>query len=95
MNEFEYNKEIRELAQAIISEVEEYGGEVYDTACEFVDGHEFIIYCHNNIDVLKHTQNEDAYFDAMGNSVKAESTAQVLTKLAYFAMLQDVMEQIY
>jgi len=70
-------------------------GEPYDTLHEFVDGSSHIIYTNKALNVLQESNNRNAYFDHMGGSINAKSTDEVMTQLAYYAMYQDVADELY
>ena len=58
-----------------------------------VDGHQWIIYYGYPEDVLRFTNNKDAYIDAFGR-IEADNTNEALAKMAYMAMEQDVNDFI-
>jgi hypothetical protein len=59
----EYLAEVRSIAKNAIEEAGEYEQDVYDTAHEAVDGHQWIIYYAYNDDVIRHSGNPDAWQD--------------------------------
>jgi hypothetical protein len=63
-----------------------------DMVWEAIDGHSFIIYTYKALAVLQHTDNQDAAFDNGG--LNADSFADTITQMAFWAMHQDVVEKI-
>ena len=95
----DYWAEIKSIAEDVIAECEEYGQDLYDYTHEVVDGHQWIIYNAYNDDVIKHSGNPDAWEDCYSN----EDIGRLVTDggmdnaragQAYFAMQQDVSEEI-
>ena len=91
---------VKSIAEDVIAECEEYGQDLYDYTHEVVDGHQWIIYNAYNDDVIKHSGNADAWEDCYTN----EDIGRVVTEngmdharmvQAYFAMRQDVSEEIH
>lgn len=91
---------VKSIADDIIAECEEYGQDLYDYTHEVVDGHQWIIYNAYNDDVIKHSGNPDAWEDCYTN----EDIGRVVTEngmdharmvQAYFALQQDVSEEIH
>jgi len=94
----EYHDQIRAIATEAIEEWRRQGGTdlreyIDDNVRQNVDSHQFVIYTHYNAQVLTHSSNEDAYFESYG-TLEAESYGQAMSKMAYAAMEQDVMEAV-
>ena len=89
----EYWKEVKALAKQIAEESLETGNDAQDILAETVDGHEYVIYYAKQLDVLQHTDNEDALFDIDG-TLEADSFTDATTKLAYWAFYQDVQDYL-
>jgi hypothetical protein len=103
LTEREYWKEIKALAEAIVDETAEERGEersadlldaAFEKAHEVVDGHEWIIYYAYNLDVIKHTRNEDAWEDLGLEQFEGKSFRDICTVVAFWAMLRDVEAEI-
>lgn len=62
---------------------------------ESVDGSERILYPNKCLSVLRFTESDDAYVDAIGDTqfVK-EGASTVYQRIAYYAMLQDVTDAL-
>ena len=99
----EYWDEIRSIALDAIEEGWTQAGADADEPDEeamqeyvqqTVDGHQWIIYYGYPEDVLRFTDNKDAYIDAFG-SIEAKDTNEALAKMAYMAMEADVNSTIY
>lgn len=99
-----YNEEIEGLASNIAEELleeyetrEEAEDYVYDRIHETIDGHQWVIYYAYNNDVLKYSDNDEAYKDvydneSLGAIVSEQGVDSLGTVMAYFAMSQDVSE---
>lgn len=98
----EYRDAIDSIAKQVLDEVHgssDDDRDVYDVACEIVDGHQFVIYYAYNDDVLGHSPNLDAWEDLysmedIGSLVTDHGMKGARSVQAYFAMLQDVMEEL-
>ena len=82
MNAHEYWTEITSIVEQVKADTLEHGFTRDDDAEEYadqrltevIDGHEFCIYYSKALEVLQHTDNQDAMIDNLG----AESAAQAL-----------------
>lgn len=84
-----------ELSEGPDALEESYGmDEPYDVAIQIVDGHEYVIYYNKAFKVLEYTDNDDAYFEVHDGPPQVDSFTAMLTPLAYFAMLADVMSRV-
>lgn len=59
-----------------------------------LDGHQWIISTYYSLQVLTHSRNENAFFDAVGGSLGTESFSDTMLKLALWAMSADVYEYL-
>ena len=103
----EYWNTIRELAKEVIEEVEipenpleEERGEIEEKIEEVlhstIDSHEWVIYTAYNFDVLKHSKNSGyALMEfGIGGVLTDDRRAIRFDAMAFWAMYQDVMEEI-
>lgn len=88
----EYWTEIASLAKEVPEQAREEDADVYDRLHEFLDSHQWVIYYAYHFDVLKHTQNEDAIFEAGFDLSGIESLGALTTPATFYAMMQDVLE---
>lgn len=94
----EYWDEIRSIRRSLVdewaAERADYDGDVNewlsDRLHQDIDGHQWIIYTDYNLDVLRFTDNRDAYYDEMGEWPAAPSLGEMLAPVAYMAMQADV-----
>ena len=107
MNYSQYYEEVHAIAQYIADtamdehnndreEAEEY---INDTLLhETIDGHEYVIYTCNNLDVIQHSQNEDYLEENLGSeSVMAALKTGISglhCAMAFWAMYTDVQDII-
>ena len=101
-----YTKEITDLAYDIATELldehdsrEEAEEAAYDRIHETVDGHEWVIYTYQAGLVPDFSSNYDAYRDCycnedIGAIVSEKGLDAVKPVIAYFAMTQDISEQM-
>jgi len=89
----EYWDTVRSLAEQVVSECEDQD-EFYDRACERVDGSSYIIYYSENMVVLQCSNNEDSFEDQGIELETSRGWRHILTQIAFWAMLQDVMEAL-
>ena len=108
MNNYEYNEGIRTLAADMVTEVmqetdnnrEEAEEIINDSRLhETIDGHEWIIYYAYNDDVLRFSDNDEAYKDIycdedLGRLISEGGLDSAKTMMAFWAMYQDVQEQL-
>jgi len=87
----EYWKEVTAIAKSVLEEAE--GGDTHDLLHEAIDAHQWIIYTWAYPYVLIHSSNEDAFFDQMG-ATEATSYQQIMQMMAFYALYQDVAEEI-
>lgn len=109
----DYIKEVSDSAYTVIEQaIDElkYDGEeiteeaVHDVIFDhvlhdYVDGHQWIIYCHYNIQVLQHSSNAEYAADQFGGDFLAATVRQgglsgLHTALAYWALYADIAEEI-
>ena len=85
-------KEYWETVDAIAQEIFE-GDRSEEAIHERVDGNYWVIYTHAAHKVWEYSNNEDAVFD-LGSLGDVESSGDVLTVMAYYAMYEDVRERL-
>jgi len=105
--EYEYNKEIADMAidmvHAAYNEYDEVVDRetaeelIHDTLLhETIDGHQWVIYCAYNLPVLQYSRNAE-YADEqglIGEHPLENGLNSFHTTLAYWAMYADVQEQL-
>ncbi len=108
MKQHEYWNEVNELADTIACETMQETDNNRDKAQEIIndvrlhetiDGHQWIIYYGYNLDVIKHSDNEDYYSDNFGGDALASSLEQggldtLHCHIAFWAMYADVQDRI-
>lgn len=67
--------------------------DVYDFVAELVDGHGWVIYTHHALDVLQCTNNDNELFQ-YGDLSGIDCASEVYTRLAYWAMQADVLQEL-
>lgn len=100
MTRKEYWDEIRSIRENLVEEWQDeranYGDDVNewltDRLHQTIDGHQWIIYTGYNIDVLRFTDNKEAYYDQMGAWPEVDNFNQMMGAVAFMAMEQDVMD---
>lgn len=88
----DYWNEIASIAESVFGECKEYERDPSDVLWEWVDGHSWIIYTYKATKVMEHTDNPDSYFVEIGEGLSGDSWGEIVSKLAFFAMLADVQE---
>ncbi len=108
MKQLEYWKEVNELADIIACEAMQETDNNRDEAEEIIDnvrlhetidGHQWIIYYGYNLDVIKHSNNEDCYSDNFGGDALVSSLEEggmdtLHCHIAFWAMYADVQDHI-
>ena len=63
-----------------------------DLLWQRVDSHQWIIYYHNNLAVMEHTDNDGALLEHMGAATLADTDSwhEVCSRFAFYAFLSDV-----
>ena len=104
MTQLSYIEEIKDIATNLVDELmdeyedrEEAEEQAYDRLHETIDGHQWVIYYAYNDDVLKYSDNDEAYKDiydneGIGSIIAEHGLDSFKTAMAYFAMYQDVSE---
>jgi hypothetical protein len=93
-------RSVKSIRDELVDEYKEYGGGVdpnefvSDRLHEMIDGHQWIIYYGYNTEVLKHTNNEDAYIDNFGEWPADKGLNDLQMLAAFEAMRQDVSDEI-
>ena len=104
---YDYWKEIREIASDLIKDIRDENpafndddllDECHDRLYEIIDSHQWVIYYGNNLSVLEHSDNREFMVEHFG----VDDVAQVLKEkginglhsaLAYWAMFADTLDQ--
>ncbi len=108
MKQHEYWNEVNELADTIACEAMQETDNNRDEAQEIIDnvrlhetidGHQWIIYYGYNLDVIKHSDNEDCYSDNFGSDALVSSLEEggmdtLHCHIAFWAMYADVQDRI-
>jgi len=108
MNNQEYWTEVRDIAKTLIEEamaemdndVDEAIELINDTLLhETIDGHQWVIYCSYNLDVIQHSDNADYYSDNFGAEQLAASLEEgglstLHCHIAFWALYADVQDAI-
>ena len=108
ISSFQYWEEISAIAESIVSETmsecdndREAAEElVQDTRLhETIDGHQWVIYYAYNLDVIKHSDNDDYYDQNFGAEALASSLEQggldmLHCHIAFWCMYADVQEKL-
>jgi hypothetical protein len=91
----EYWDSVESYAREVFDAVQE-GEDEGDALHERIDQSDWIIYTAHSLAVLNHTESDDAAFDEMGSTSLegCESTAEVYTRLAFYAMRADVADYL-
>jgi hypothetical protein len=95
-----YRKEVDSIARKLYLEVVEAGNLTWDDICDafyedlppIIDKHDFIKFDHYHLDLIKHSDNPDSYFEVFGERLEVESWAEVVSTVAYWAFHQDVLD---
>jgi hypothetical protein len=71
---------------------------IHDTYLhETIDGHQWVIYCGYNLDVLKYSDNPDYMIDNLGGEseiLASQGLSGLHTALAFWAMYADVQDAL-
>jgi len=93
----EYWAQVASLADDAAETVRDYpedegGQNVHDVIHELVDSHQWIIYYHQNLAVMEHTDNDSAMLDHAGvdGLAGAESWHEVCVRFAFWAFWADI-----
>jgi hypothetical protein len=96
----EYWRQVKAIAKEAKAETKEKGSSreawqerAQESARQTVDGHQWIIYTAYTPWVLMHSPSHDAWFESYGAS-EFDGYSDVMTKLAFAALEQDVMEEL-
>ena len=92
LNSRTYTVEVDSIAKGAMEQDEDSRQEWID---EFLDSHNWVIYIHKARTVLVLSRSEDAVFEHDEDAFKGVvSMADVYTRAAFFAMRQDVMDEV-
>jgi len=108
-NSKQYHAEISDLASDLYDEALEQNDNDHELAKDaigdymlhnLVDGHQWVIYTYSNELVARFSDNSEAYRDcydneSIGQIVSDEGLDAVKPIIAYFAMYQDISDEIY
>ena len=99
MNYKEYTKEVEALADEAVRITKEYEQCIHDTLHELIDGHQWVIYYSANDEVLRHTDNPDAWQERytqedLGRVVADSGLEGAKQVMAYWSLERDVMDAI-
>lgn len=93
----DYYSDIKEMAEEYMKEIE---NNEYDSPEDFrerleqdIDGNQWVIYTHQAQVVMLVSENSDAFFDEGMGPLECEDSVD-WSKLAYFAVLADVKEEL-
>lgn len=87
-----YNDEIGDSVRSIVEGLPEWDADPDDAITEMAENWTiYTSHCHR---IMRESSNEDAAFDHMGSDALSgcESYSDVVTRLAYFAVHQDIMD---
>ena len=95
----EYWQQVDQIAQMLADPdalAEEYGEDAdpSEVLWEITDGHEFVIYYNKAAAVMQHSDNQDAYWEEMGETPAADSWWSLLPPLAMMAMQADIQDRM-
>jgi hypothetical protein len=97
MTQSEYNAEIESIAREA-REQEAEGYDLQDAIHELVDGHQWVIYNANHLDVLRYSDNEEAGIEEglidANAALKEGGLYRLTAQLAFCAMATDVNEAL-
>lgn len=109
----EYWTEVSDLATNIIEEAicNNFENEETDTdqvmeiiqdtvLHEAIDGHQWVIYYHNNMDVIQHSDNDEYMIDnfgieSVGETLQGSGLSGLHSSLAFWALHADASEKIH
>lgn len=99
MTRKEYWDEVRSIRENLRDEWKDERGDygdanefIGDRLHEMIDGHQWIIYNSYNLDVIRFTDNEDAYIENFGEWPADSDLSRIHTLAAFEAMRQDVSD---
>jgi len=106
MTELEYWQEIESLAMSIIEETRSDNPDmsednlldaINERVHETIDGHHWIIYYSYNLDIIKHSNNEDYMSNEIGGldeTLNKSGFDGLCLEIAFWAMYADVQYKI-
>lgn len=92
ITEQEYSCQIREIVAEVFNEAREQDREPLEILSEMIDGHEWVIYTHYNMQVLMHSANGDYCLENFGSESLVIDGNINWCGLAYGAMYGDCMD---
>ncbi len=88
-----YAQEVQDLARQIRKDAREYRRDIEDVLHEAIDCHTWVIYTRKAIQVMQHTDNEDAIED-YGEISMEGGWSGLVSRAAYAALAADVRDAI-
>lgn len=89
-----YPEEVQESVHDIVTELPEWDADPHDVISDAARNWTiYTSHCHR---IMRESRNEDAAFDHMGSDALdgCESFSDVVTRLAYFAVHQDIVDAL-
>lgn len=92
----EYWGDVKSYAQEIVRENRDSDEEDSDHAHESADGSQWVIYTHRNLDVLRFTENDNAFdeYGGLDDRAKQGGLSGVLSFVAYAALNADIQDEL-
>tara|TARA_R110000787_G_scaffold27953_3_gene76702 strand:+ start:748 stop:1353 length:606 start_codon:yes stop_codon:yes gene_type:complete len=96
LTKYDYNKHVEEAAHDIVANYRsgEFTSDIWDTLHETVDSDSWVIYTHKAMKVIEFSDNDCAYFDAVG-PVEVSDWTTLFSHAAYYALMQDITEALH
>jgi hypothetical protein len=88
-----YAQEVQDLARQIRDEAREYRRDVEDVIHETIDSHGWVIYTYKAIQVMQHTDHDDA-IEEYGEISMEGGWSGLVSRAAYAALAADVRDAI-
>jgi len=88
-----YWQTVRVIAEEALHESPGDEEAQYEQVWQSVDGSSYVIYTHQNLDVLRYTENDDAY-EEFGELPTGEGAHRIYQLLAFSAMRADVEQEL-
>ena len=91
----EYRNEVEQTAEIILNQFEEYDDydDISEVIFENTEGHQWVIYHHYNLDVLRHSDEGPQEWSAYVEEGETDHW-RVLNAMAFTAFRADVMEKV-
>ena len=88
----DYQRTLERAAQDVLDDERSGESDREDATDYWADS--LTTYTSDALTVLRHTRNDNAYFDELGEKLEAENAGEVYTRLAWFAVRADIREEI-